>query len=386
MLPRERVLKALEHEEPDIVPWGEHSIDYNIYEQILGRETLVAAKFRQTRALWEGRRSEVVASYQRDIPDLADALGLDIIMAPLMPSARAEQNPMAQVDKDTYRDRNGNLYRVSSATQDLLPFRMNQDGFTPPTLGSIREELNELNRHGVPEPDESVWEVVRQIVREKKKTHFVFTFWGGPGLPSYGLTDEDFYCNLILHPEMHASMAELRGRRTIASLTQVAGQGVDAIMLCADLGSSTGPLVNPAIFKEHVLPWEKKYVAEAHRLGLFVIKHCCGMVWDFVETFVEAGFDAYEGIQASAGMDMKLLKERVGDKLTLWGGVKNENLINGTPGDVEADARHALKWGGPGGGLIYGASHSLAVGTKPENLLAMKEAREKWGKYPFSLE
>ena len=110
------------------------------------------------------------------------------------------------------------------------------------------------------------------------------------------------------------------------------------------------------------------------------------MVWDFVDDFVRAGYDAYEGIQASAGMDMKRLKGQVGDRLTLWGGVTNENLIAGTPDDVRRDANYAIKWGAPGGGFIYGASHSLAVGTKLENLLAMKEAREKWGVYPISTE
>ena len=51
MLPRERVLAALEHREPDRIPWGEHSIDYNVYEDILGRQTLVQAKMRETQAL-----------------------------------------------------------------------------------------------------------------------------------------------------------------------------------------------------------------------------------------------------------------------------------------------------------------------------------------------
>ncbi len=108
------------------------------------------------------------------------------------------------------------------------------------------------------------------------------------------------------------------------------------------------------------------------------------MVWDFVDDFTTIGYDAYEGIQANAGMDMRLLKERVGDKLTLWGGVTNENLISGCADDVTNDALHAIKWGAPGGGFIYGASHSLAVGTKPENLLAMKEARGQWGGYPIT--
>ncbi len=69
----------------------------------------------------------------------------------------------------------------------------------------------------------------------------------------------------------------------------------------------------------------------------------------------------------------------------LWGGVRNENLILGTPADINADAKYALKWGAPGGGFIYGASHSLAVGTKYDNLMAMKQCREQWGGYPIDV-
>ena len=56
MTPRERVFAALEHREPDRIPWGEHSIDYNVYEDILGRETFVQAKMKEAQAYWDGRR------------------------------------------------------------------------------------------------------------------------------------------------------------------------------------------------------------------------------------------------------------------------------------------------------------------------------------------
>jgi len=385
MRPRERVLRTLRHEEPDIIPWGEHSIDYNIYEQVLGRKTLVAAKFRQTKALWEGRRNDVVASYKRDIIELADALGFDIITAPQMPSVLTEQKPMEKVDVDTYRDEKGNLFRVSSVTHDLMPYKMNPATFVSPTIENIRAEIDKIDREGTPRPDDSCWEVVRHIVKERKTTHFIMAFWEDFGWPSFGQTDQDFYVNILLHPEMYEIIAERNGKKAISGLKYVAEQGVDAVMTPGDMGSSTGSLANPDIYRKYVFPWHKRYVEEAHRLDLKIIKHCCGMVWDFVDTFVEAGFDAYEGIQASAGMDMKLLKKRVGGKLTLWGGVKNENLILGSPDDVKTDGKYAIKWGAPGGGFIYGASHSLAVGTKPENLLAMKETRDEWGKYPITL-
>lgn len=79
MLPRERVFAALDHREPDRIPWGEHSIDYNVYEDILGRETFVQAKMKETQAYWDGRRDEVVESHKRDRLDLVRALEMDVV-------------------------------------------------------------------------------------------------------------------------------------------------------------------------------------------------------------------------------------------------------------------------------------------------------------------
>ena len=66
MTPKERVLAALRHREPDRVPTGEFATDYSILEQALGRPTFWRAKRRYTEALWDGRRDEVVEGLKRD--------------------------------------------------------------------------------------------------------------------------------------------------------------------------------------------------------------------------------------------------------------------------------------------------------------------------------
>src|SRR5512142_499175 len=119
MLPRERVFAALEHREPDRIPWGEHSIDYNVYEDILGRKTFVQAKMRETQAYWDGRRDEVVESYKRDKLDLVRALEMDIVAVGGVPSKGYRPKPMEKLDEETYRDDGGSLHRVSATTHDL---------------------------------------------------------------------------------------------------------------------------------------------------------------------------------------------------------------------------------------------------------------------------
>lgn len=382
MLPRERMSMTLNHQEPDIIPWGEHWIDHNVYEDILGRETFVHAKMKETKAWWEGQDEAIVASYKRDTIDLAKALGLDIVTVQLLGNGG---RAMRQLDEDTYEDQSGNLYRISSVTHDLMPYQMNPRTYTPPTLESLEAEIDEIVREGVKKPEDARWEFVRHVVGEMKGTHFIACLVGDIGFPTFGQTDEERYLNLALHPEMHAKLSELAGRQVIGMLKYYAEEGIDGVIPCADYGSSTALLAHPKIFVEHVFPWLKAYCDEAHRLGMKFLKHCCGRTLEIFDYFIRAGCDAYESIQPTAGMDIKLLKERYGDKITLWGGVSNENLIGGTAEDVEADARYSIKWAAPGGGFIYGASHSIAVGASRENVLKMKEARERLGMYPIRI-
>ena len=386
MLPRERVFTALDHREPDIVPWGEHWIDYNVYEDILGRRTYVHAKFRERQALWQGMREDIVSCYKKDVIELADALGLDIITVEDVPPKEIIPVPMKQIDDTTYQDENGDLYRVSSVTNDLLMYKQ-KNPVECPALEELQDKIDSIDNGKVPWQYDSIWDVARHVVRERKKTHFIAIISQDISWPSFDgcMSQEDAFANLALYPEMHAKISELNAKRAIAYLKKFAELGVDGVIPCGDLGTSQGLMANPKIYVEHIFPWNRVYCEEAHRLGLKVLKHCCGRIWDVLDYFVKAGYDAYEAIQSSAGMDIKILKERYGDKLTLWGGVTNENLIGGTVVDVHEDARYSLKWAAPGGGYIYGASHSLAVGASREKILAMKDAREKWGCYPIRI-
>ena len=382
MLPRERVFAALEFREPDRIPWGEHSIDYNVYEDILGRQTLVQAKMTTTQALWDRRRDEVVESYKRDVPDLVRALEMDIVAVGRTQPKGYRPEPMEKLDEATYRDKDGSIYHVSATTHDLMPYKKNTDSYVAPTLESVQQQIDELESQPAESPDDSTWELVHHVVREMKDTHFIMAFGGDLMFPGFGATEEEFWMNLVLEPEICMKLAELRGRQMIREVRLLAQLGVDGIMPPGDLGSSTGLMASPEIYRRMVYPWHKAHVAEAHSLGLKVLKHCCGHIWPVMDELAEV-YDAYEGIQGTAGMDIGELKRRVGKRLCLWGGIWHENIILGSVEDIRDNARHAFASAAPGGGYIMGSSHSLAVDAKVENLLEMKRCRDEWGVYPI---
>ncbi len=112
------------------------------------------------------------------------------------------------------------------------------------------------------------------------------------------------------------------------------------------------------------------------RFGKKGLKHCCGDVNTLLPFFLEIGYDAYQSIQPTADMDICDVKRRYGDRLTLWGGVAVENLFSGGPDGVRGDVRRAMTCAKPGGRFILGSSHSVAVGSRYDNYLAMLD--EYW--------
>ena len=141
-------------------------------------------------------------------------------------------------------------------------------------------------------------------------------------------------------------------------------------------------MASPEIYYDMISPWSHRMAEVAHAHDLKILKHCCGHTWPVVDDLAEV-YDAWEGIQASGGMDIRELKARVGGRLCLWGGIWHEHIVLGSTGDIRADAAYAFEHAAPGGGYIMGSTHSLAVGARRENVLEMKRCRDRWGGYPI---
>ncbi|HUS91290.1 MAG TPA: hypothetical protein VM695_05535, partial [Phycisphaerae bacterium] len=200
MLPRERVFAALEHREPDRIPWGEHSIDYNVYEDVLGRPTLAQAKMRETQAYWDGRRDEVVECVKRDRLDLVRALEMDIVFVGAVPPKDYRPEPMERLDEGVYRDKDGSIYHVSATTHDLRPWKLNTAGYVPPTIDTLQERIDRLEDEAPGDPNDSRWEMVRHAVAEMKDTHFIMCTCGDLAFPGFGATEEESWMSLLLEP------------------------------------------------------------------------------------------------------------------------------------------------------------------------------------------
>jgi hypothetical protein len=367
MLPKERVIAALEFKTPDRVPVGETGVDYTITEQALGRPTLYRAKWKEYTAVWQGRRDDYVSSCKRDIVDLARQLEHDVVPAFLVPS---RHQPVVQ--PDFIAD-----YRWRMPDGRVFAFSPESEGH-PFLLSNPEVALEELEE--IPfELDESQLELVRHVVREMGDTHFILGRPGDGVLPIMRYTLEWLLTGMIERPDLVRRVIEIETRYCIQVGDALLEAGCDAVLPTSDLGGNNGPFMSPAMFRQFIFPGLKAECEAAHAKGKYLIKHTDGQLWSVMDLMIEAGIDGWQGIQPELGMTLPALQARYGGRLCFWGGVTMPALIDGTEREVEEEVRVACESAPAAGGLVITCANSVMVGVKYPNYLAQLRAAKRYG-------
>jgi uroporphyrinogen-III decarboxylase len=234
----------------------------------------------------------------------------------------------------------------------------------------------------LPVADDRSWQILNAVVQRFKGEKFICGPSGGEiGIVMLGGITRGSMMLLEQPQVVRAATAFLLRRQNLADEVLV-HPDADGVLWDADFGDANGSFVSPEVFREFFVDANRDRVCNLHeKHGKKVLKHCCGNVRGLLDQFVEIGYDAYQSIQPSAGMDLCEVETAYGDQITLWGGVAVEHLVSGGPDQVREDVRRAMACAKSGGRFILGTSHSVAVGTKYENYMAMLDEYHKLCEY-----
>ena len=134
--------------------------------------------------------------------------------------------------------------------------------------------------------------------------------------------------------------------------------------------------------EEFAMPRHKRQAAHFRAKGMKIEAHNCGRADHILDYWVnEIGIDRYYGF--SYLTDKRKVAEVMGGKVTLIGGISTPLLHEGKPEEVVEYCREAIEVLAPAsrGGWIMMDGHNVGPGTPLENLNAMTEAAEKYGRY-----
>lgn len=149
-----------------------------------------------------------------------------------------------------------------------------------------------------------------------------------------------YFMDMALYPdelnELHAKVAQLYEQRI-----HIAGKaGLDGIMIGEDMGTQTGLLFSPDMFRQYFKGEYTRLMGLAHEYGMKVLMHSCGQNWDIVEDLCDCGVDAFQFDQPAV-YDMPALAEAFKHrKVALYSPVDIQKVLpTGDREFIEAETR-----------------------------------------------
>ena len=407
---RERVQKALSHENPDYVPLdlgasavtGMHASSVYLLRQALSLDS-------------PGTPVKVVEPYQmlgEIAPDLIEALGVDVVglggSRTMFGFENRDWKPWTLFDGtpvlvpeafNTEPEPNGDVLMYPEGDRSAPPSgRMPKGGYYFDTIvrqepideASLNVEDN-LEEFG-PVSDDELNHFAREADRLYTKTDkAILANFGGMAFGDIALVPApwlknttgirdvaEWYMATAAQPDHVYQIFDRQCQIALENLPkfyEAVGDRVAVVFITGtDFGRQDGLFISPQAYRKLYQPFHRRvndWIHENTPWKTFI--HTCGSVVDLLPDVVEAGFDVLNPVQCSAaGMDPQTLKSRFGPSLTFWGGGVDtqKTLPFGTPQEV----RQRIAIFNQSGGFIFNTVHNVQANTPAENLAALYEA------------
>jgi len=220
-----------------------------------------------------------------------------------------------------------------------------------------------------------------------------------PDFPVYGSIIEVSECltrlvgqaNALLwlgeYPERMAAVIARIGEfyLEMAQAELEAGAGwLDGFVIWGDVAYKKSTFMSPAYWRAHFKPWVARIVEHVHAAGLPVIYHGCGNVKAIFQDFVDLGIEAYNPLEAKAGLDVVALRRQYGHRIAFCG---NSDIQVWETGDRQAIRREVLRKlnAAKGGGYIFQSDHSVTSAVSGPTYDYIVQLVRQHGRYPLQL-
>ena len=351
MTPKERFLTALTGGTPDRVPIHEHLFSRKLLHEVLGYQTV----------LYDGEAQV----------KLATKLGIDSIWTPINGFCGIEDIP--HEENEIYKDEWGVTYK--------------KNGW--PIIAQIDNPIKtreDWEKYKMPDIDiPNRFKILQDTIKANDANLAVVLGLLGPFtmMTWYFMNFSDLSMALFMDPDLVHEIIDAftDWNLQVAKLAMETGE-IDAVQISDDWGGTSGLLISPEHFGEFFMKPFEKLVQGIKSMGVPVIMHNDGQIWDVLDDLVSTGINGLHPVEKAAGMDLKVVKEKYAGKICPVGNVNNKTtMADGTPEEVMAEVKECIENAGHGGGYIVSTDHSIHDEIPTENVLAMIKAVKEYGKY-----
>ncbi len=359
MTSRERVLKAISHEESDRVPI------------VIGVSNATGIKMEAYRRLKESLGIAAPDNYLYDWPELGTALVDENTLVRLGGDVRG----VLDLEPKAVRTRNASrpphspcIDSWGSGQREVSP------GEWFPGVHPLAEAttIAELEAYPWPDPDDATRFAHARATAQRVADEGEYAIMGTPWLlfpleRAFAMQGMDtFLMNLALRPEFARSLLERIAdvcKGIMHGFLHEVGDLIDIIKIGDDLGTQNSLLVSPRMYRDILKPIHADFIRFIkERTQAKVFFHSDGDVFPLIEDFIEIGIDILNPIQTSAGKmsDLGELKRRFGDDMVFCGAIDTHHLLpQGTPDEIRDEVNRVIDILGPGGGYLVSSVHTI---------------------------
>jgi len=342
-----RILTALNHEEPDRVPIWDYIDNRAVLEYFAPGETDLTAAMKKVYA----------------------GLGIDLCRG-FGAAYSEDQNQETAHSEGEWRVTGQTNWRTNYPIENLEDLAAYE---------SEPVDENWLSTHWVD------W------VRGMQKTfapHTMFVPGGGCGFHStYALMGQALFSYAIYDaPSDIERILEVNTESAVRFARAAAREKLGPIYFIGDdVAYKNGLMFSPDFLRRTFIRSLARTIEPLKAAGMKVIFHSDGNVMEILDDMLDAGIDGLNPIEPIAGMDIGYLKRHYGGRLVLVGNVDCSQVLPlGTVEDVVRATKECLRAAAPGGGHFIGSSSEIVPATPLQNVLAFYEACHRYGTYPIS--
>lgn len=408
MTSRERVLAAINHNEPDRIPIdlgatpssGISAIAYSNLIKYIGRNDLPVWIYDVVQQLAQPHE-DIINYFNVDVLDIGRAFNVnesDWKPTTLANGAQAFYpkwfNPVKQedgsfvtLDDDGERILSKMPIGATFFDQTYFPYI---DGY-PSSYETLDAEMNRVmwarDAHSPWDHagDSDFWDQLRKkAVHLRETTDKALMIVCGCNLFEWGTflrRMDNFLMDLMCdHYNVEKLLDELMKRHlaTLEKVCATVGDVVDIIRFGDDLGMTSGPFMDVDTYRMLFKPRHKMlcdYVKTHSKMHTFI--HSCGSISLLMPDLIEAGIEIFNPVQTNAfNMEPEFLKKEFGQECTFWGGgIETVGVLNNESVEaVKEQVLERLEIFSKGGGFVFNTVHNILPDVPPENIVAMFEA------------
>ncbi|MBN1315066.1 MAG: hypothetical protein JXA42_06345 [Anaerolineales bacterium] len=192
---------------------------------------------------------------------------------------------------------------------------------------------------------------------------------------------EETLADLILHPDMIGALFDRLTAMRVIQARQMARAGVDVLRLGDDVACQRGMLMSPKMWRRWLKPRMATIIQAARDVkpDIHIFYHSDGDCRAIIPDLIEIGVTVLNPVQPEC-MDPAALKIEYGDRLAFWGTIGTQTTMPfGTPDEIRAVVNERIETVGKGGGLVISPTHTLEPDVPWENIVALIDSVSEFG-------